>query len=197
MLKNGEQMGHYCEEKLAKTKGELPLTLNHRKEKIIRRRIKQSRKKRQKLSSRMRHMSIELSKIKCRGKTRRKCVIIGCLWASLDTGCQCVWVQMTIWLSQRLLPLAGEKKRVKKKKDFQKSGIIWPDLWCELLFYFLNGVYTNTMCWWLNKHVALERKSKHGNKKTPKKQATDQSFICRAFHKFMMVVVTHPRLDAC
>lgn len=28
MLKNGEQMGHYYEEKLAKTKGELPLTEN-------------------------------------------------------------------------------------------------------------------------------------------------------------------------
>lgn len=146
----------------------------------------------------MRHMSTELSKIKCRGKTRRKCVIIGCLWASLDTGCQCVWVQMTIWLSQRLLPLAGEKKRVKKKKWFPKK---WDNLagymmWATFFIFLKECTQTQCADGWTNM-LPWNGSQNMATKKTPKKQATDQSFICRAFHKFMMVVVTHPRLDAC
>lgn len=47
MLKNGEQTGHYYEEKLAKTKGELP-AVNHRKEKKLAGDISSNRGKKKK-----------------------------------------------------------------------------------------------------------------------------------------------------
>lgn len=118
MLKNGEQMGHYYEEKLSKTKGELPLTLNHRKEKISRRCIKQSSKKKAEIKQQGETYEHRNFQNKMQRKNQTKMchhrMLVG---LTLHRVPECVSANDDMTQPAIAAPRWRKEKRKKKKKD--------------------------------------------------------------------------------